>query len=232
MAEKKKRRRRAGDERKLVLGADSPWAVQEAYKGLRTNVLFSLPGQESKVIGVTSALAHDGKSINAINHAISFAQINKKVMLIEADLRRPTISARLQVKGVPGLTDLLVGQAKLMDCVRRLPDYKLDLIPAGSMAPDPTWLLQSAQMKALLQALRKEYDFVIIDLPPVLSVADAAIVAPNLDGLVFVVRHNTTDVRAIRDALGQLKMADARIIGFLYNDAAGGEGSYYSHSYK
>ena len=72
----------------------------------------------------------------------------------------------------------------------------------------------------------------IIDLPPVLSVADAAIVAPNLDGFVFVVRHNTTDVRAIRDALGQLKMAGSRIIGFLYNDAAGGEGSYYSHSYR
>jgi Mrp family chromosome partitioning ATPase len=87
-------------------------------------------------------------------------------------------------------------------------------------------------MKALLQALRKEYDFVIIDLPPVLSVADAAIVAPNLDGFVFVVCHNTTDVRAIRDALGQLKMAGSRIIGFLYNDAAGGEGSYYSHSYR
>ena len=83
-----------------------------------------------------------------------------------------------------------------------------------------------------LQAVRKEYDFVIIDLPPVLSVADAAIVAPNLDGFVFVVRHNTTDVRAVQAALGQLKMADARIIGFLYNDAAGGEGSYYSHSYR
>lgn len=227
MIGKQKQRRRIVDEKKLILGEDTPWAVQEAYKGLRTNVLFSLPGQDSKVIGVTSAFASDGKTINAINHAISFAQINKKVMLIEADLRRPTISVRLQVNGTPGLTDLLVGQAKLPECMRRLTDYHLDLIPAGNLPPDPTWLLQSVQMKALIGALRKEYDFVIIDLPPVMSVADASIMAPNLDGFVFVVRHNKTDIRAIRDALSQLKMADARVLGFIYNAATGGEGNYY-----
>lgn len=227
----KKEGRRTVNEAKMILNDNTPWAVKEAYKGLRTNVLFSLPGSESKVIGVTSAFMHDGKSINAINIAISLAQLNKKVMLIEADLRRPTISARFQVKGTPGLSDALVAQANFTDCVRRLRDYRIDMMPAGSLPPDPTWLLQSRQMQALVNALKKQYDYIVFDLPPVTSVADAAIMAPNLDGFLFVVRHNSTDVRGIRDALSQLKRAKARIIGFVYNDATSNESGYYAGNY-
>ena len=227
----KKEGRRSVNETKLILNDSTPWVIKEAYKGLRTNVLFSLPGAESKVIGVTSAFMHDGKSINAINMAISLAQLNKKVMLIEADLRRPTISARFQVKGTPGLSDALVAQANFVDCVRRLKDYGIDMMPAGSLPPDPTWLLQSRQMQALVNALKKQYDYVVFDLPPVTSVADASIMAPNLDGFLFVVRHNSTDIRAVRDALSQLKRAKARIIGFVYNDVTSNESGYYARDY-
>lgn len=232
MPGKNNRNGRRVNEAKLILKDSSPWAIKEAYKGLRTNLLFSLPGTGAKVIGVTSAFMHEGKSINAMNTAISLAQLDKKVMLIEADLRRPTISARFQVKGTPGLTDALVGQANFVDCVRRLKDYGIDVMPAGSLPPDPTWLLQSKQIRALIDALKEQYDYIVFDLPPVTSVADASIMAPNLDGFLFVVRHSVTDVRAVRDALSQLKRARARIIGFVYNDASSAEGGYYASAYN
>ncbi|MGI6118360.1 MAG: CpsD/CapB family tyrosine-protein kinase [Bilifractor sp.] len=219
----------------LILSDKSPWAIQEAYKALRTNVLFSLPGNDSKVIGVTSAFMHDGKSTNAINHAISFGQIGKKVMLMECDLRRPTIAAKLGIKGKPGLSDALVGQARVSECLRRVSDFKIDVFTAGNLPPDPTWLLQSSQMNALIGELRNQYDYIVVDLPPVTTVADASIMSRYIDGYLFVVRHNLTDSRAIASALKQLRLANARIIGFVYNDARREGSGYYGsarYSYK
>ena len=220
------------NEQKQVLGEASAWPVQEAYKALRTNLMFSLPGNESKAIGVTSALKHDGKSINAVNMAISFAQLGKKVVLVEADLRMPTVSKKLGCKSVPGLTDVLVGQNCLMDVTQSSKDYRmLSVIPAGNIPPDPTWLLQSAQMKTILKALRSAYDYIFLDLPPVTSVADAAILAPLLDGYVMVVRNEITEYRAVADSLDQLRLAKAKVIGFVYNDADISGGNKYYHSY-
>ena len=220
------------NEQKQVLGESSPWPVQEAYKALRTNLMFSLPGNESKAIGVTSALQHDGKSINAVNMAISFAQLGRKVALVEADLRMPTVSRKLGCRSVPGLTDVLVGQCCLMDVTQTSQEYRmLSVIPAGNIPPDPTWLLQSNQMKTILKALRSAYDYIFVDLPPVTGVADAAILAPLLDGYVIVVRNETTEYRAVADSLDQLRLAKAKVIGFLYNDADISGGSKYYHSY-
>ena len=220
------------NEQKQVLSEASAWPVQEAYKALRTNLMFSLPGNESKVIGVTSALQRDGKSINAVNMAISFAQLGKKVVLVEADLRMPTVSKKLGCKSVPGLTDVLVGQNCLMDVTQSSKDYRmLSVIPAGNIPPDPTWLLQSTQMKTILKALRSAYDYIFLDLPPVTSVADAAILAPLLDGYVIVVRDETTEYRAVADSLDQLRLAKAKVIGFVYNDADISGGNKYYHSY-
>lgn len=220
------------NEQKQVLSEASAWPVQEAYKALRTNLMFSLPGNESKAIGVTSALKQDGKSINAVNMAISFAQLGKKVVLVEADLRMPTVSKKLGCKSVPGLTDVLVGQNCLMDVTQSSKDYRmLSVIPAGNIPPDPTWLLQSAQMKTILKALRSAYDYIFLDLPPVTSVADAAILAPLLDGYVIVVRDETTEYRAVADSLDQLRLAKAKVIGFVYNDADISGGNKYYHSY-
>lgn len=230
---KRNQKKKQVNEQKLVLTENSPWPVQEAYKALRTNIMFSLPGSQSKVIGVTSAMQHDGKTINAVNVAISFSQLGKKVALIEGDLRLPTVSKRLGCRSVPGLTDVLVGECPLTDAMRSLvKSGKLTVIPAGNLPPDPTWLLQSNQMKVLLDGLRKIYDYIFIDLPPVITVADALILAPLLDGYLLVVRDQETEYRAVADTLDQLRLAKAKVIGIVYNDAEqSGNGKYYKHGY-
>jgi len=231
---KKKKNGKTGlaEEQKLILTENSPWPEQEAYKALRTNLIFSLPGKECKVIGVTSAFRGDGKSLNALNLAISFAQVGKKTMLIEGDLRLPTISKRLGCKSIPGLSDILAGEAAMADGMWILENHSdLSFIPAGNRAPDPTWLYQSRQMADLIRELRGQYEYVIIDLPPVTMVSDAQILSPLIDGYVLVVRDGTTEYRAIGDTLSQLKFAHGKVLGFIYNDAGGTGGGYYKRGY-
>ena len=194
--------------------------------------MFSLPGSGCKVIGVTSAVMHDGKSINAINLAISLAQVDKKVLLIECDLRLPTIGSRLKLNCDKGLTDLLTGQCQAGDAMIRSDEYGLDVIPAGTIPPDPTWLLQSKQIDALMAELKKYYEYIIVDLPPVTTVADASIMSKYIDGFLLVVRHQVTELRAINDSIAQLKFADAKILGFVYNDVTQEGHKYYRHYYK
>ena len=231
MADKKNKKKKGSKTDVQLLTENSPWQVQEAYKALRTNITFSLPGKDSKIVAMSSAFSHDGKSINAINHAISFGQIDKKVLLIDSDLRLPTCAAKLDIQATPGLSDLLVGEAKVTDCVKHLEQYRIDILPSGNIPPDPTWLLQSTQMELLLKEFRKYYDYIVIDLPPVTTVADASIVAKYVDGFLLVVRHEVTDYRAIADMLGQLRMAEAKILGFIYNDASSGDSRYYRNYY-
>lgn len=216
----------------VLLTEEMAWSVQEAYKALRTNVMFSLPGSGCKVIGLTSAVMHDGKSVNAINLAMSLAQIDKKVLLMECDLRLPTIGARLGLHSDKGLTDLLTGQCQAGDAMIRSEKYGLDIIPAGTIPPDPTWLLQSRQMDALITELKKYYEFIVIDLPPVTTVADAVIMSRQIDGYILVVRHFVTDKRAISDMLETLAGVNAKVMGFLYNDASAESGKYYKGYYK
>ena len=211
---------------------EMPWSVQEAYKALRTNVMFSLPGSGCKIIGLTSAVMHEGKSVNAINLAMSLAKIDKKVILVECDLRLPTIRARLGLENEKGLTDMLTGQCQAGEAMVRSVEYGIDVITAGTIPPDPTWLLQSKQIDAMMTELKKYYDYIIVDLPPVTTVADASIMARLIDGYVLVVRHLATDKRAISDMLEILSGVNAKILGFLYNDASAGNGKYYKGYYK
>ena len=210
---------------------EMPWSVQEAYKALRTNVMFSLPGSGCKIIGLTSAVMHEGKSVNAINLAMSLAQIDKKVVLVECDLRLPTIRARLGLENEKGLTDMLTGQCQAGGAMVHSVEYGIDVITAGTLPPDPTWLLQSKQIDAMMTELKKYYDYIIVDLPPVTTVADASIMARLIDGYVLVVRHLATDKRAISDMLEILSGVNAKILGFLYNDASSGNGKYYKGYY-
>lgn len=145
-------------------------------------------------------------------------------------MRLPTVASKLGVKAKPGLSDFLVGQARLDEIVRR--DVEgVDVLPAGSIPPDPTGLLESPEIEMLMEQLRKAYDYIIIDLPPVNTVADAAILSRCVDGFLLVVRHDATENKAIAEMLRRLRMVGAKLLGFVYNDVPVDDKRYYKKSY-
>ena len=232
-AENKRKHLAAEDSRKnggFILREDSPFLLKEPYKLLRTNIIFSMPGTEARCLGVTSGSRGEGKSTSSVNLAIAFAQIGKKVVLLDCDLRLPTVASKLSVPGVPGLTDLLVGEAK-WEQVLRAGVEGVDVVPAGRIPVEPTGFLTSGEIEALLKKLKESYDYIILDLPPVTAVADAAILSRCIDGFVLVVRHGYARYREVSEMLRRLKMADARILGFLYNDAPVENKRYYDRRY-
>lgn len=211
----------------LILQEEAPFLVQEAYKALRTNVIFSLPGSGCKCIGVTSAQRGEGKSTSTINLAVSFGQIRKKVLVIDCDMRLPTVASKLRAKAQPGLSNLLIGDCTLEEAIQEREEQQISILPAGVLPPDPTGLLESAQMQQLIQRLRADYDYIFIDLPPVTAVADAVILSKCIDGFLMVVRHGKTERRDIAQTLGQLRFVNAHIIGFVYTGMKMGGRKYY-----
>ena len=206
------------NKKSTVLSDNSPWSIQEAYKVLRTNILFSLPGEGHKTIAVTSAFASDGKTTNAVNTAIAMGKLGKKVLLIDCDMRKPSIDSMLGIQPTPGLSDTLAGMKKLENVVQHERNGVLDVIAAGNIPPDPTLLLQGKEMHKLLETVGEMYDYVILDFPPVTTVTDAVLLADMVNGYLIVVRHGKTDYRAVIDTVEQLRFAKANIIGFIYND--------------
>ena len=209
----------------MLLSKKSPFSVQEAYKTLRTNVSFSLPGNECKVIGIVSAKRSEGKSSVSINLAISFAQLQKRVLIIDGDMRLPTIAAKLRIATNKGLSNYLAGNVTEIP-IQHIDERNLDIITSGNIPPDSTTLLESDQMANLIEQLKEEYDYIIIDLPPITVVSDAAILSKLIDGFLLVVRHNWSEMSKIDETLRQLRFADAKVIGFVYNGKSS-ENKYY-----
>lgn len=202
----------------VVLKNDSPFVLKEAYKTLRTNVVFALPGEGAKVIGVTSGAAGEGKTTTALNLAISFGQVGERVLLLEADLRLPSLGKKLNISSRPGLSDLLTGASSSQEAIRQL-DCAIDILTAGSLPRDPSPLLASKRMEALFEQLRGYYSHIIVDMPPVGTVSDAAVLAPLMDGYILVVRHNHSEYKDLARALRQMEFVGANILGVTYNDA-------------
>ena len=204
--------------KKMLLSDKSAFSVKEAYKTLRTNVMFSLPGKDSKCIGVVSPDRGDGKSSVAINLAISFSQIGKKAIIVDCDLRLPTIASKLQIDPKPGLSNFLSGnQESDQPLIRRSSEYGIDIMTAGDIPPDPTALLGSNQMTEFIMLLKKYYDYIILDFPPATIVSDSALLSKIVDGYLVVLRHNDSEFSKINETLRQMQFADAKILGFVYN---------------
>ena len=223
------------DPQKMLLSDKTPFSVQEAYKTLRTNVTFSLPGSGCKCIGVTSAHRGDGKSSISANLAISLAQINKKVVLIDCDLRLPTIAQKFRVRSIPGLSNWLSGDIDEIP-ITHLEDKNLDIIPAGNLPPDSTALISSQETIRLVERLKESYDYIIFDFPPITIVSDAVLVSGIIDGYLVVVRHEKSENQMINETIRQMRFADAKIIGFVYNGLNVSKkyykkGSYYKSEY-
>lgn len=220
---------------RTMFGENLPFSSTEAYKVLRTNLKFSFPDDGlGKVVGITSAEQSEGKSSTSCNVAYALAEEGAKVLLLEADLRRPTLSAKLGVARKPGLTNMLVDRENSSDVVQQSPyAAKVDVITCGDIPPNPSELLGSEPMQELMDQLRKQYRYIIVDLPPVTVVSDAVAMTKCLDGVVMVIRENVTDRKQLRDAMRQLKMAELRVLGFVFrNSEEGKHGSYRYGKYK
>ena len=203
-------------------GPNIGFAASEAYKLLRTKLQYSFADEKNcYVIGVCSAESGEGKSLTSINLAYSMAQLGKKVLLIDCDMRRPSISAKLSISRFPGLSGYLVKQSKLEEVIHTYSvpgdDVKFQVITAGQTPPIPGELLSSVRMTGLLEQLREHYDYVILDLPPVGEVSDALVVARDVDGVLLVVRQNFCDRRQLESAVRQFEFVNGRILGLVYN---------------
>ncbi|MCF0230195.1 MAG: polysaccharide biosynthesis tyrosine autokinase, partial [Parasporobacterium sp.] len=210
-----------------LLGPDSSFQVQEAYNNLRTNVQYSLPASKCHIIGITSAERNEGKSTTAINLATAFAQLGKKVVLIDGDLRLPTVAAKLGVRPTPGLSNYLIGESELKEIGRKGATDNLFIIPSGNVPPEPTWLLQSERMVQLLEQLKKNMDYIFIDLPPAVIVSDAKMMSNILDGYILAVHRGSTHFKVVDEMIHSLDMADAKILGFVLTHESNGKSKYY-----
>ena len=197
--------------------------VEEAYKTLRTNILFSVPAVEgrSRRFMFTSANPGEGKSTTSANTAITFAQqTDVKVVLIDADLRKSTAHRYFGLSSKKGLSNFLAGQNSLEDCIQKVPGMEnLYLIASGVVPPNPAELLAGKQMDVLFESLDKMFDVVIIDTPPVNVVSDALSICRFADGVTLVATDNKTSYTELQDAVKQLKIADAKILGIVLNRA-------------
>ena len=206
------------DSEKMLLSENSPFPVKEAFKTLRTNVMFSLPGTGGKCIGVTSSNRSEGKSVVSLNLAISFAQLGKKVLIMDCDLRLPTVASKLNIPIKVGLSNYLAGTEE--DNILRIYHrgaQNIDVVAAGSIPPDPTSLLSSEAMKSLIASLKKDYDYIILDFPPVFIVSDAVLLSDCVDGYLVVVRQNSSEYSKVDETLRQMDFGNSKIIGFVYN---------------
>lgn len=213
-----------------LLCQDTPFAIQEGYRVLRTNVMFSLPGSGCKCVGVTSPAPGDGKSTTAANLAIALAQIGKKVILVDCDMRLPTVAATFRIPAAPGLSDFLVGQAKIEEAVRHSSVHNISILPSGNLPPDATGLLEDKQLDSLFSALKKIFDYIVVDLPPVNTVPDAMILGKHMDGFLIAVREQKTKHREIDGMLRQIRLADVRVLGFVDTGANIKKNGYYYYS--
>lgn len=212
----------AGTKQPSVVGGDISFAATEAYKLLRAKLQFSFADENTcHVIGVSSALSGEGKSLSAVNLAYTMAQLKKRVILIDCDMRKPTLAEKLRLKKAPGLSNFLSGQCKLEHVLQNSgilsEETPFHVISAGQNPPNPVELLSSVRMAGLLTVLRKNYDYVILDLPPVGEVSDALAVAKETDGMLLVVRQNYCTRPVLADTVCQFEFLNTKILGVVVN---------------
>ena len=213
------------------LNEKTPFAVQEAFRAMRANIIYASADHGKRAFGVTSAHAGEGKSLIIANLALSFAMLEKKVLLIDADMRCPAqqmIFADELGRDHLGLTEYLAGVTKnVKDCILSV-EGGLSLMPCGKSPPNPAELLASLRMKEMMEALFEEYDFIFVDLPPICEVSDATVLSSLLTGYFLVARAEHCEGRELARAEELLSAAGARLYGVVLNDIAPQKSSYYS----
>lgn len=209
---------------------NNPNSIQaEGYRGLRTSIEYSSFDNKIKTLLITSSQPSEGKSVTTANLALAYARAEKKTLIIDCDLRKPTQHKKFSVINNIGLSDVLVGNKALVLAIQSI-DENLDILPAGSVVPNPAELVSSQAMTNLIDKLKAQYDFIVIDSPPALVVSDAQTLATKVDGVVIVAKANFSKKNAMRNAKKSLELVNANIIGTVLNFKDKVKG-YYGHYY-
>lgn len=207
------------------LPMDSEFFIIEAYKTLRINLRFTLPSEACKKIIISSPVPEDGKSTTSTNLGITIAQTGARVLLIDCDLRKGRLHSFFHIKNRPGVSDVLSGMTSLKNVVQKTKYNNLFVMSLGSLAPNPTELLAGVQMEELIKSLEQEYDYIIIDTPPVNVVSDSLSLVKLVNGVVIVVRERSTSHPNIVSAIDKFRFAEATILGFVINGVAINQGN-------
>jgi len=226
-----------------VLSENDNFYTVETYKSIRTNVMFSLPMSDSgKVIPITSSIPDEGKTTTAINLAIVFAQTGERVLLIDCDLRKSRVHRYLGLERKNGLSNVICGYLGLEDAIKKNVRPNLDCITAGEIPPNPAELLDSAEFVKIINELKKRYDYIFIDTPPIVVVTDAAIVLRQADGVIIVSKENFVTYDALDITMDTVKRTDVKILGVImtgcsdkrarYNYYSGGKRFYGKYKYR
>ena len=209
------------DRNKSIIGSEISFAAAEAYKLLRTKLQYSFADEQTcRVFAVSSASSGEGKSVTSVNLAYSLAQLDKRVLLIDCDMRRPTLAEKLSLSKYPGLSEYLtgiIGLDKVLQTSKVNGKDVFTVVTAGTRPPNPVELINSARMLSLLRQLRERFDYIILDMPPIGDVSDALISAKLTDGVLLVVRQDYGSRVAVCEALQQFEFVNAKILGVLFN---------------
>lgn len=228
MAFKRNKKIRTTDPaRKLIATLDPKSPISEQYRTIRTNIQYSSIDKELKTLMVTSSGPGEGKSTTAANLAVVFAQLGKKVLLVDADLRKPTVHRTFAVNNLYGFTTVLTKQATLASTVLETEEKDLYILTSGPVPPNPAELLSSKSMEQFIEEARELFDYVIFDTPPLLAVADPQILANKVDGSVLVVFSGKTEIDQAKKAKELLANAQSKLVGVVLNHKEVKNNDYY-----
>ena len=198
----------------------------EAYRSLRTNIQYSSFDKKYQTLVVTSANPGEGKSTVSGNLALVLAQGESKVLLVDCDMRRPSVHKKFRISNTYGISDLLVGNKKMESVAHKYND-NLTIVPSGKIPPNPAEMLGSKAMTEFLEEMKKHFDYIVLDTPPLQAVADAQILSTKVDGSLIVVRAGVTKKDAVHDAVSIINKVNGNIIGTVLNGADNSKDKYY-----
>nr|WP_317853487.1 CpsD/CapB family tyrosine-protein kinase [Neobacillus sp. Marseille-Q6967] len=228
MALKSKKKKTSGDNsRKLVASFDPKSPIAEQYRTIRTNIQYSSVDEELKAIMVTSTGPAEGKSTTVANLAVVFAQQGKKVLIVDADLRRPTVHYTFNRNNIYGFTTVLTKQTTLLNAVEATDEENLYILTSGPIPPNPAELLSSKSMEQFIEEAKQEFDIVLFDSPPLLAVADPQILANQCDGSILVVFSGRTEIDQAKKAKELLENAQGKLLGVVLNHQEIAKDNYY-----
>ena len=205
--------------RRTIINSQTPFAITEAYKNARTSMSFSITDSSAKAVVITSCEPDAGKSTTVANLAMTMAKTNAKVLIVDSDLRKPIQHKYFKIDNSRGLSGVLAGHYSVGSCIKEVAK-NLYLMPSGVIPPNPSELIASRNMSQLIKELKNVYDYIFFDAPPASVVTDATVLAPKLDGVVFIVRQNRTEYGDIQKIIDDIRRLDGNILGTIITDSS------------